>query len=103
MRYLWVNQGWRPAWILAELDNQALVEYKMPNQATALQILSTLGTDIKEDNVDPWLCNGRSVGYNSLPLKWLRELVRTEEPWYGYPRRGRTPGTPREELERRTK
>lgn len=34
-----VNQGWREAWVLAVIDDEALVEYRMPAGTTAMQII----------------------------------------------------------------
>jgi hypothetical protein len=99
MRKLLVNQGWRPAWVLAELDGEALIEYEMPNGTSALRI-ATAGA-LAEDwvNLMPW--EYRSVSYHALPRKWLRVLARYDEPWVGDPQQTRRPGTPADELRRR--
>ena len=93
MRQLLVNQGWRDAWVLADLDDEVLIEYAMPNGSTALRIAKR--EDIKgKDSV--YLQNYRSVSYVSLPKKWLVALG--DEEWEGMPQRGRLPGTPVQEL-----
>lgn len=35
-----VNQGWREAYVLAVLDDEALIEYEMPRGSTALWLVS---------------------------------------------------------------
>lgn len=73
------NQGLREATVLAIIMEEVLVEYEMPHETTALSLmtLDSLG-------VDGWYT---SVTYNKLPLRWLRELIRTGTGWIGQPQR----------------
>jgi hypothetical protein len=100
MRKLLVNQGWRPAWVLARLGDEALIEYVMPNGTSALRIVSAAGA-LAEDWVALRHWEYRSISYHALPRKWLRELVHTGERWEGLPQQTRMPGTPANELRRR--
>ena len=74
---VYANQGYRDAWVLVEsFENKSLVEYVMPNGTTALRITPS------GDYMSPFY---KSVAYRSLPKKWLRELVISDELWEGCP------------------
>ena len=81
---IWVNQGWRHAMVLAILEDEALIEYEMPNGSTSLRIvplMSDLEGAIEMATGNTW----RSISYWRVPLKWLCEMVRTGETWIGSP------------------
>jgi hypothetical protein len=74
-----VNQGWREAWVLAVVDDEALVEYRMPAGTTAMQI-------IQNNRRSHY---GRSVSYRSCPLFWQRAIRSTGGEWVGESQTGR--------------
>lgn len=82
---IWVNQGWRHATVLAILDDEALIEYEMPNGSSSLRIVplkSDLDGAIEmQHGMRAW----RNVSYWCVPLKWLRRMVETGETWIGAP------------------
>lgn len=81
---IWVNQGWRQATVLAILDDEALIEYEMPNGSTSLRIVplkSDLNGAIEMATHRAW----RNVSYWRVPLKWLRRMVETNDMWIGSP------------------
>jgi hypothetical protein len=69
-----VNQGTRPASIIAVLDDEALLEYEMPRGTTALWIIPRNRMDA------PRL---RNVSYKACPKKWLRAIEESGIPWTG--------------------
>ena len=73
------NQGLREATVLAIIQEEVLVEYEMPHETTALSLMTL---DTLED--DGWYA---SVSYRKLPLRWLRELIRTGTGWIAQPQR----------------
>jgi len=75
-----VNQGWREAWVLAVVDDEALVEYRMPAGSTAMQIIQ----NNRRSN------NGRSVNYRACPLFWQRAMRLAGVEWVGRSQTGRT-------------
>lgn len=66
---IWVNQGWRPCTVLARLVHELLVEYRMPNGTTALQVHSGLSV--------------KSVSYRGLATRWLQAVVDAGQTWDG--------------------
>lgn len=90
MRFqLMVNQGWREAVLLASLADDALVEYTMPNETTALRIVPLkVFTGERRQKIE---VSGQSISYRTIPLKWLKVLVEGGMEWYGNPQtqRGR--------------
>ena len=40
---VYINQGRRPAFVLAVLDDMALIEYEMPRGTTTLRLMPTDG------------------------------------------------------------
>lgn len=75
-----VNQGWREAWVLAVIDDEALVEYRMPAGTTAMQI-------IQNNRRSHY---GRSVNYRACPLYWQRAIRAAGREWVGESQTGRT-------------
>jgi len=61
---VYVNNGQRKATVLAVVENEALIEYEMPDQSTALRVLFYPGPS-------RW----QRASYRTLPLKWLRAIV----------------------------
>jgi hypothetical protein len=60
---LWVNQGYREAFTLAVIGDDALIEYTMPRGSTALRI------------VDAFTWDGHKVvSYRAIPQKWLEAM-----------------------------
>lgn len=69
------NQGWRAGQVLVTIDDEALIEYEMPNGSTALWVVKR----------DPPHQRVRSLSYYNVPLKWLRALVADGIEWTGNP------------------
>jgi len=78
---MWVNQGWRNATVLMTIDDEALVEYEMPNGSSALRIVP-VASDQQGAISPPWY---RNLSYKRVPKKWLRKLVETGMTWLGSP------------------
>ena len=71
---VFVNQGWRPASILAVLGEEALLEYEMPAGTTALWIIG---------RTDKHAAHRRNVSYRTCPIKWLKAIEDSGVPWTG--------------------
>jgi hypothetical protein len=69
-----VNQGMRPASIIATLGDEALLEYEMPKGTTALWVIHRLYHDIRHI---------RNVSYRACPKKWLDAIEESGIPWTG--------------------
>jgi hypothetical protein len=89
--WLWVNQGRRPATVLAVVGRQALLEYVMPRGSTALRL-------VQVDDPEAMI---RSVSYRQVPLAFLRVLVERGVAWIGEPQVGHPVGPPAAFLLRR--
>lgn len=90
--WIWVNQGRRPAKVLAVVGQQALLEYVMPRGSTALRLV---------DADDPEALI-RSVSYRQVPLAFLRVLAENQVEWIGEPQAGHPIGSPAACLQKRT-
>lgn len=69
-----VNQGWRPAEILARLGTEFLVEYEMPGGTTALRVMA----------LDAQGCPFRfvrSVSYAKVPRRWRDAMEEAGTAW----------------------
>jgi hypothetical protein len=69
-----VNQGWREAYVLAVLGDEALIEYEMPRGTTAMWIISC-------HNPQP-SCH-RVVSYRACPKKWRDAIKNAGTQWEG--------------------
>ena len=69
-----VNQGKRPATVLAVIDNEALLEYRMPSGTTALWV-------VPRDC--PWPGCKQRYSHKSLPKKWLAAIEEAGQTWIG--------------------
>jgi len=69
-----VNQGLRPAVILAMLGDEALLEYSMPRGSTALWIVDAYTWGLV-----------KRVSYKHVPLKWLRAMIEEGTDWVNLP------------------
>lgn len=71
-----VNQGWRPADVLAVIGDEALAEYEMPNGTTALSIIHISDGGLQ------------GVGYKNLSRKWIKAMhEHGTTDWTGLPQR----------------
>ena len=59
---VYVNQAEREGYVLAVLENEALIEYEMPKGTTALRI-------VPADNIDAYPY--KSPSYLTLSAKWI--------------------------------
>ena len=69
-----VNQGLRPAVILAVIGDEALLEYTMPRGSTALWIVDAYSWGYI-----------KNVSYRDVPLKWLRAMIEAGTDWDNLP------------------
>ncbi len=69
-----VNQGLRPAVILAVLGDEALLEYSMPRGSTALWIVDAYTWGLV-----------KQVSYKRVLLKWLRAMIEEGTDWVNLP------------------
>jgi len=95
--YVEVNQGTREGHVLAVLEDEALIEYTMPNGTSAMWIVKR---EFPYGRV-------RNQSYYSVPIKWLRAIVEDGMDWWeGVPQQqNQIKGpvlTPWEHLEERT-
>jgi len=74
---LWINQGNRPAVVLAAIGTKRLIEYEMPNKTTALRLVDIGDSDSRY----------RTMSYRSVPIKWLDAIVAAGTVWSGYPQK----------------
>ena len=72
---VYINQGRRPAFVLAVLDDMALIEYEMPRGTTTLRLIPTDGNLIASKN----------LSYNAVPRRWLKAIVANNLEWVGNP------------------
>ena len=91
---VYANQGMRPATILAIHEDDALVEYEMPNGTSVLRI-------VPRKFEDPYC--GKRVAHMGVPTYWLEIMVAEEAEWIGNPqqRGGVKVPQPKELLESR--
>ena len=75
---VYANQGMRDARVLAILDDQALIEYEMPNGTTALRVVEC---NEPENTI-------QRFSYASVPNRWLTELYFLDCEWTGKPQQG---------------
>lgn len=69
---IWVNQGYRDAFTLAVIGDEALIEYVMPRGSQALRI------------VDAFTWEGcKTVSYRAVPRKWLQAMEEEGTQWVG--------------------
>jgi hypothetical protein len=71
---VFVNQGVRPASIIAVLGDEALLEYEMPRGSTAMWVI------LKNRHDAPCV---RNVSYRACPKKWLKAIEDSGLPWTG--------------------
>lgn len=69
-----VNQGLRPAVILAVIGDEALLEYTMPRGSTSLWVVDAYTWGHK-----------KNVSYKTLPLKWLKAMIEEGQDWTNLP------------------
>jgi hypothetical protein len=79
-----VNQGFRPAHVLAIIGDEVLVEYEMPRGSTALRIIQNGDDAMDEDGYSSGQTY-KNVSYDRLPLRWLEALVSSGTGWIGWP------------------
>ena len=83
-----VNQARRSAWVLAVLGEEALVEYELPSEATALTIVPALIA-----GKGPVMASG-SASYRRLPRRWIEAVRAGAGSWEGRSRTGDVPFPP---------
>lgn len=66
---VYANQGMREAWVVAAVDNRALVEYVMPEGRCFLRQLP-----IDEHGHIDGDDAGRSISYNAIPKKYIDNM-----------------------------
>lgn len=97
--YIHLNQGWREGEVLAVIKDRALVEYTMPAGKTFMIFVnnpcegfdhnpaSFEGQQLRK--IDGWIRKKfhwgwyKSVSYNALSKKWLKEITKNGLSWYG--------------------
>jgi hypothetical protein len=95
---IYANQGYRDARVLAVINNEALIEYSMPQGTTSLRIINAYQDEETAGR-------GRKMSYFNVPTKWLQAMCFAEIEWDGNPQQTRrNPSSARAMLEaRRTK
>ena len=68
------NQGDRDAYVLAVIEDEALIEYDMPKGSTAMWVIDAY-------NPEPG-CK-RNIAYRSCPKKWLDAMEEAGTQWEG--------------------